>query len=865
MKKKDVKQSQYSIPIKKLTYRIQSKLIGMIELIVLICFSASIANAHLPHDDVDLLAVSPNYHEDNMVMMAVRNNLLQSKDGGERWGRMINGLNYSSKLSSIAIPDDFKESRTIFVSTEKSGIFKSMDAGQTWTQIAKSPGNYTINQIFIPHYFELDQMLFLTSQEGGCFTMKGDGTEIKEVQNSKEIVVSSIVEGSAVPDKKLIIGDTKGNLYFYNGAQNMLTPIMQIPGIGAITTIAHIPEWQSEDAIIIGSEKGGLLKGRLGKSFEKISGIPSDKPIMTVAFSPDYRNDSKVFVSTWNEAVFISEDGGDHWKKNSKGLKTDVQADEGKLPHFRDIKFSSNFAIDKTLFMDAFCGIFRSVDGGSTWREMETFPAGTIVSLDVSPDYQNSQKVIFSTYAGGAFSLDSTYGNAWDILNYGIGFGAIRRTAIGFSPNYAKDNTLFATTNNKLLISRNSGKSWEDYNIRNIRWCPEIIEKWFKIGKFSKTEFGRPWVPISVTLSPDFASDQTIFLGLRKHGVIRSINGGKSFHVCWQNGKHEADSIVISPDFANDGTVFIGSPADSGVYRSTDRGKTWSESGSGLSFENNKVLLAISPNFKVDKTLFAGTTAGLFKSNDKGESWQHIKKSSDQDGYVEAIAVSPNYGRDQEMIISIRGRGLFKTIDGGKNFRQIGRRFLAENNAGTLFYGFPERSTPIKYSPSYAEDKTIYATSGVELFISTDGGENWSKILRPVRYEDIRDDVIIYDQDQDWHRRWSPEEFSNTNISATCITQAQKKGATATYPFYGTGVCWIGTQSQDQGIANIYIDGKLYSAIDQYCSIAKAGVRNFTIKNLPCGSHCIMIEVSGKKNKKSSGCRTVVDAFDVYP
>jgi photosystem II stability/assembly factor-like uncharacterized protein len=68
--------------------------------------------------------------------------------------------------------------------------------------------------------------------------------------------------------------------------------------------------------------------------------------------------------------------------------------------------------------------------------------------------------------------------------------------------------------------------------------------------------------------------------------------------------------------------VFYAGGFKSGVSRSTDRGKTWRNSTTGLT--NLDIhSIAISPNDS--KTVYVGTTGGgVFKSTDAGESWTYI-------------------------------------------------------------------------------------------------------------------------------------------------------------------------------------------------------------------------------------------------
>ena len=78
--------------------------------------------------------------------------------------------------------------------------------------------------------------------------------------------------------------------------------------------------------------------------------------------------------------------------------------------------------------------------------------------------------------------------------------------------------------------------------------------------------------------------------------------------------------LAMSPDFASDRTVFAGSE-HAGVLKSTDGGQTWKQVNTGI-YDGNVPALVVSPGFAADRTVYAGTrTQGLFRSTDGGETW----------------------------------------------------------------------------------------------------------------------------------------------------------------------------------------------------------------------------------------------------
>jgi len=425
-----------------------------------------------------------------------------------------------------------------------------------------------------------------------------------------------------------------------------------------------------------------------------------------------------------------------------------------------------------------------------------------------------------------------------------------------------------------LRLVHNQG-NWAEFTLSHRSWrtLASFLIKKVGVPDFlaeiilAESEREKPYAT-TFAVSPNFASDETLYFGTRKHGVFKSVDGGQSASVIWDARGTDGtsaliSSLAISPDFAaddtaGDGTLFAG-VYGKGVYRTIDRGNTWEPVNNGLGFletwqsfpdmhyslERKHVWVTISPNYRADQTLFAASGDGLYKTTNGGSSWQELYSPAyGEDAYIAGVAISPDYETDQTLMISIKGRGLFKSEDGGATFAQVGLDAIKANHQVYL----------IRFSPHYGADNTIYAASLEELIRSTNGGNTWEVIDRPVRYEDQRE-VVHFEGE------WLTSK--GDGFSALTVTYSDVAGSKATLHFVGTGISWIGAESNDGGIARVYIDGTFVEDVDQFGQDESAMTQSFSAPDLAYGPHTITIEVSGTRNPKSAGYRIHIDALDV--
>jgi photosystem II stability/assembly factor-like uncharacterized protein len=674
---------------------------------------------HTPHDDVYDIAVSPDFVTDGVVFALCRDMFLKSTDGGRTWHNIVRGLNnmwqyFTDTAQRFSVDMSVCDKRIMFFASRGDGVYKSTNEGWSWSKIKVTESDGQVSLLAISPHRSDD--VIAASANGGLQRT----TDCGDTWTELSVSAAPVAAIAYAPDRDgvIVLGDEEGQLHQSNdGGATWTTTVLR--DVGAIRTVAISPAFSSDGTIMVGTSLSGVYRSTDGgvRYAVKNAGL-ADTSISSIAFSPAFASDATLWVSTWTAGTFTSWDGAECWTQTSVGLTRNTQKYEAryeKRPHFGRI-LAGNGARSvegRTLFLAGFDGFFHSTDGGRTWAELETLPSTLPISIGVSPNFATDGSVAVTTYINGAH-MSEDRGDTWFPINNGLEERVFmqqrpdriaRLFGIAFSPAYASDKRLVCSNWTRFLQSIDRGRRW---TVRNL--TPESL----------------PLQQFKMSISPDYGSDGTVFLGNRFGEVWKSQDGGSSFEVASKLGGH-VRGFAISPDYARDSTIFASAATGVGdVYVSTDGGVTW------LPMGMNKAVthLAISPAFSSDATLFGATGRGLYVTRDAGKTWDLVQDADyGATSNIEALAVSPSFDNDGTVLVSVPGKGLFKSVDGGHTFVATGRNLLDMN---VVFANIPNAvASPIVFSPDYRHDQTVfgYAPSGV--YRSTDGGEHWTDITPP--------------------------------------------------------------------------------------------------------------------------------------
>ncbi len=220
-------------------------------------------------------------------------------------------------------------------------------------------------------------------------------------------------------------------------------------------------------------------------------------------------------------------------------------------------------------------------------------------------------------------------------------------------------------------------------------------------------------------------------------GVFRSADKGATWTAASQG---LTTQYVRSLAPSADGTLYAGTYGG-GVFRSTDKGATWMATNQGLTTQNVK---ALAPS--ANGTLYAGTySGGVFRSTDKGATWTAASQ-----GLTILGTTSLALGTEDTLYAGTDD-GVFRSTDKGANWTAASQGLTNQNvhslalgADGTLFAGTNDRvfrsadkgatwtaagqgiENPATQSLVLGADGTLYAGTLGGVFRSTDKGANWT-------------------------------------------------------------------------------------------------------------------------------------------
>ncbi len=493
-----------------------------------------------------------------------------------------------------------------------SGLFKSTDAGETWTELTRNPGmpkgligrvGVTVSPVNSDRVWAL-----VEAEDGGVFRSDDAGKTWTKVNEQRMLrqrawYYTRIFADTQKPDTCYVV-----NVGFY----------------------------RSDDG---------------GKTFSSVRAPHGDNHYLWIA-----PNNSNRMILANDGSATITTDGGKTWttEDNQPTAQFYRVALDNEYPYWAYGAQQDNTTVK-----------IRTRSDGPGIRERDWYPVGGGESGWIQPDPKNSDVVYAGSYDGLLTRYEHRTGQernitVWPDNPMGAGAEAMKYRFQWNFPIFLSplDPNVIYAGGNVLFKSTNEGQNWE------------AISK--DLTRDDKSKQGSSGGPIT----KDNTSIEyycTIFTGAEsavKKGVIWIGSDDGLVHYTPDGGKTWTDVTPKDlPEWSRINSIEA-SPFDAAtayfaatkyqfddftplLYKTTDAGKTWKRITTGIPANHFTQVIREDPNRR--NLLFAGTEFGIYVSFDGGENWQ----SAQMNLPVTPVTDIAFQKRDNEMVVATQGRAFW--------------------------------------------------------------------------------------------------------------------------------------------------------------------------------------------------------------
>jgi photosystem II stability/assembly factor-like uncharacterized protein len=270
--------------------------------------------------------------------------------------------------------------------------------------------------------------------------------------------------------------------------------------------------------------------------------------------------------------------------------------------------------------------IFKSSDKGASWQLMLS-RAGSL-SLSMNP---LDTSIIYAGTSAGLLRTNDG-GSSWALTGLQIPIQLVSVAPANPEIIYAVD--ALNTGKTSLFVSTDQGLTWvarvlpyPSFAVSTL-YVDRLVDErviismadWEDTALLSTFDRGRSWNDFTIVKGPpltclviDDPRDLTTIYALTVAGVYKSFDRGTTWTYHGRPLDTVAHGLAIDPA---DGTLYAATKAEfsyqgDGVYRSKDDGATWEPFNSGLANLNIRGIAFDNAS----RVLYAATRAGLFKMN----------------------------------------------------------------------------------------------------------------------------------------------------------------------------------------------------------------------------------------------------------
>ncbi|MEO1036521.1 MAG: glycosyl hydrolase [Pseudomonadota bacterium] len=672
---------------------------------------------------------------------------------GLAW-RSVGPALMAGRISDIAI--DPNDQSTWYVGVGSGGVWKTENAGTTWSTIFDNEDAYSIGCLTIDPNDSTTIWLGTGENVSGRHVGYGSG-----VYRSRDGGASW--ENMGLEDSEhigMIRVDPRDSNVVYVAAQG---PLWSAGGErGLFKTTDGGESWEK----ILGD---GLGNDDTDDGYTGVSEVhmdPRDPDVLYAVSWQRFRNVAVLMDGGPGTGIHKSEDGGATWRRLSSGLPDENLGKTGLAisPQNPDVIYATIELANRS------GGFFRSADGGDTWEKRNDYISG-----GTGPHYYN--EIFASPHA-----FDRVY--QMDVQMHVTNDGGKTFENLSHDSKHSDHHAMaFDPTDPDYLLVGTDGGIYESFDLgEKWRFVANMpITQYYKVA----VDYDEPFYNIyggtqdnnshggpSRTTSIHGITNEEWFITLfgDGHQSAADPDNPNIIYAEWQQGnltrfdKATGESVYIRPQAGEnepserynwDAPILI-SPHDSKtiffasqrLWRSDDRGDTWEAISPDLTRNENRVrqplmgrtwsydspwdlyamsrfntIVNISQSPIDANVIYAGTDDGLIQvTEDGGANWRRIDRLPGVPArfFVNDIKADLYDADTVYVVVDDHKSGDFapyilKSENRGRSWRSI---------SGNL----PERHILWRVVQDHVKPELLFVGSEFGVFFTVDGGRNWTKL-----------------------------------------------------------------------------------------------------------------------------------------
>jgi len=296
---------------------------------------------------------------------------------------------------------------------------------------------------------------------------------------------------------------------------------------------------------------------------------------------------------------------------------------------------------------------------------------GRIHDIEILP---NDPATVFIASASGGIWKSTNKGTTWKpvfddqvVSTFGDMAISLSNPDVIYAGSGEQQNRQSSSWGNGIYKSENQGETWRSIGLEKTYHIARVII--------------HPENPNIVFV----AALGNLWNSSKERGVYQTTNGGKN----WKKVLY-IDDVTGVVDMAMDKNNpnilyaatyqrmrkawgFNGGGPGSGIYKTTDGGKTWNELTGGLPpGDKGRIGLATSKTRSniIYATIEHADSSGFYRSSNGGRTWKRVNKLNPRPMYYSHIFVDPN----NDDIVYMLATEFYRTKDAGKTFYQMPTR-----------------------------------------------------------------------------------------------------------------------------------------------------------------------------------------------